>query len=69
MAKSFSQFLIDYQQGVAHADLTDKLEELFKAVQQTGKAGELTFKIKVKPATKGDVDKVKAAGLAAYYGH
>ena len=45
MAKSFSQFLIDYQ------------------------SGELTFKIKVKPATKGDVDKVKAAGLAAYYGH
>ena len=41
MAKSFSQFLIDYQQGVAHADLT----------------------------AKGDVDKVKAAGLAAYYGH
>lgn len=58
-AKAFSVFIQDLRDGRAHADLSAKLAELLAAVKTTGKAGSLTFKLKVKPANKGaEVDKV-----------
>lgn len=57
--KAFAVFLQELRDGRVHADLSQQLEELLAKVKETGKGGELTFKLKVKPATRGgDVDKV-----------
>ena len=57
--KAFSVFIQDLRDGRAHTELSTQLAELINKVQETGKGGELTFKLKVKPATRGgDVDKI-----------
>lgn len=57
--KAFAVFLQDLRDGRAHSELSGQLEELIAKVKETGKAGGLTLKIKIKPATRGgDVDKV-----------
>jgi len=57
--KAFALFLQELRDGRAHTELTATLAELLAAVKDTGKAGEITLKIKVKPASRGsDVDKV-----------
>lgn len=57
--KAFALFLQDLRDGRAHTELTTTLAELLAAVKDTGKAGEITLKLKVKPASRGaDVDKV-----------
>lgn len=57
--KAFALFLQDLRDGRAHAELTTSLAELLVAVKETGKVGEITLKIKVKPAGRGtDIDKV-----------
>lgn len=58
--KAFNQFLVDLNDGSTHAGLTADLQELLTQVQQTGKAGSMTLKIKVASASKGSysVDKV-----------
>lgn len=58
--KSFNQFLVDLNDGTTHARLTADLSELFASVQNTGRGGSLTLKIKVASASKGSssVDKV-----------
>ena len=57
--KAFAIFLQDLRDGRAHAELTASLAELLAAVKETGKVGEITLKIKVKPAGRGtDIDKV-----------
>jgi hypothetical protein len=58
--KAFNQFLVDLNDGTTHAGLTADLQELFTQVQQTGKTGSMTLKIKVSSASKGSyaVDKV-----------
>jgi len=59
MTKAFAIFLQDLRDGRAHTELTASLAELLAAVKETGKAGEITLKLKVKPASRGsDVDKV-----------
>lgn len=59
MSKAFSVFLQDLRDGRAHAELSSQLAEVLAKVKETGKAGGLTLKIKIKPATRGgDVDKV-----------
>ena len=58
MSKAFSVFLQDLQDGRTHAEMSAKLTELIEAVRSTGRGGEIVLAIKVKPATRGDVDKV-----------
>ena len=57
-AKAFAVFLQDLRDGRTHSELSGQLEELISRVKETGKTGGLTLKIKIKPATRGDVDKV-----------
>lgn len=52
MRKQFHQVLGDIRAGELNDELTAALTELVTAVQNTGKAGSLTLKIKLKP-TKG----------------
>ncbi len=59
--KAFALTLQDLRDGRVHAELTQQFGELVNKVQETGKAGELTLKIKVKPATRGNVDKIMIA--------
>ena len=65
-AKAFAVFLQDLRDGRAHAELSTTLAELLAAVKETGKAGEITLKLKVKPASRGsDVDKVTITDIVA----
>jgi hypothetical protein len=64
MSQAFAVFLQDLRDGRAHSELSNQLAELLAKVKETGKAGGLTLKIKVKPATKGgDVDKVTISDM------
>lgn len=59
--KAFSLFLVELNEGSTHAALTGDLADLLRTVQTTGRAGSLTIKVKVAPATRsnsGSVDKV-----------
>ncbi|MDM0003921.1 hypothetical protein QTI51_03940 [Variovorax sp. J22G73] len=59
--KAFSLFLVELNEGSTHAALTGDLADLLRTVQATGRAGSLTIKVKVAPATRsnsGSVDKV-----------
>ena len=57
--KAFAVFLQDLRDGRAHSELSGQLADLLAKVKETGKAGGITLKIKIKPATRGgDVDKV-----------
>ena len=51
--RPFADWLREQRNGVSHSELTDALAELIEAVAETGKAGSLTYKIKVAPAGKG----------------
>ena len=59
--KAFALIMQDLRDGRVHAELTQQFGDLIQKVQETGKAGELVVKIKGKPATKGNVDKVMIA--------
>lgn len=60
--KAFAVFLQDLRDGRAHSELSGQLAELIAKVKETGKAGGITLKIKIKPASRGgDVDKVTIA--------
>lgn len=54
--KSFIDTLKEIRRGEVVTDLTVELHDLVAAVRATGKKGELTIVIKVKPASKGDVN-------------
>lgn len=58
--KAFNQFLVDLNDGTTHSGLTNDLMELLQAVQNTGRSGSLTLKIKIASASKGgsSVDKM-----------
>lgn len=57
--KAFAVFLQDLRDGRAHSELSGHLSDLISKVKETGKAGSLNVKIKIKPASRGgDVDKV-----------
>lgn len=56
---SFALTLQDIRDGRLNAEMTAKFNELIAAVAQTGKGGELTLKLKIKPASRGgDIDKI-----------
>lgn len=58
--KSFNQLLVDLNDGSTLAGLTGDLAELLLAVQNTGRTGSMTLKIKIASASKGgnEVDKI-----------
>ena len=59
--KAFSIFLAELNEGATHSAITADLAELLRTVQNTGRAGALTIKIKVAPSMRtqsGSVDKV-----------
>lgn len=58
--KSFNQLLADLNDGSTLAGLTGDLAELLQAVQNTGRTGSMTLKIKIASASKGgsEVDKI-----------
>lgn len=59
--KAFNHFIVELNDGSTHAALSADLAELLRTVQNTGRAGSLTLKVKVAPATRtnsGSVDKV-----------
>jgi hypothetical protein len=59
MSKAFAVTLQELRDGRVHAELSQQFSDLVAKVKETGKGGELTLKIKVKPATRGaDVDKI-----------
>lgn len=52
--KSFALQLNELNEGTVHSALTSDLNELLRTVQNTGRAGSLTLKIKVIPAVRAD---------------
>lgn len=54
--KSFNQLLVDLNDGSTLAGLTGDLAELLQAVQNTGRTGSMTLKIKIASASKGGGD-------------
>ena len=58
---SFNKLIGELNEGSSHAALSADLAELLKTVQNTGRAGTLTLKVKIAPATRtqsGEVDKI-----------
>jgi hypothetical protein len=55
---SFELTLREMRAGQVVSDLSDELGKVIEAVRVTGKAGELQLRIKVKPASKGDINTV-----------
>nr|MDP9102228.1 hypothetical protein [Actinomycetota bacterium] len=54
----FAAFLTQQNKGALHTDLSEAFHALLAAVKDTGKAGTLTLQVKVKPAGKGDSERV-----------
>jgi len=48
----FSQWLFAQRNGATHAELTDGLAELARAVMETGKGGKLVLEVTIGPASK-----------------
>ena len=60
--RAFAVFLQELRDGRTHAELSDQLATVLEKVKETGKAGEITLKLKVRPAGRGaDVDKIVVA--------
>ena len=55
MARPFLNTLADVRAGGAVEDLDASLADVVQAVRNTGKTGELTLKLTIKPASKGDI--------------
>lgn len=51
---TYEQTLREMRHGRSLAELSEELARLIEAVKTTGKAGALTYIIKVKPASAGD---------------
>ena len=62
--KAFAVILQDLRDGRVHAELSKLFGELISQVKETGKAGEICLKLKIKPATRGaDVDKITVSDV------
>ncbi|MDY7537654.1 hypothetical protein QN372_00695 [Undibacterium sp. RTI2.1] len=62
--KAFAVVLQDLRDGRVHAEFTKLFGELVAQVKETGKGGEISLKLKIKPATRGaDVDKITIADV------
>jgi hypothetical protein len=58
--RPITDVLREYRRGKAVDLASERLSELIMAVDQTRKAGEITIKIKVKPAKDGGAEKTLA---------
>lgn len=58
MREPFNLFIAQLNDGHTNAKVTQKLNELFAAVQATGKTGAMTLTIKVKLAARDQSDRV-----------
>lgn len=57
--KSFAVTLQDLRDGRVNAELSKLFGDLINTVKATGKSGDITLKLKVKPTGRGqDVDKI-----------
>lgn len=54
--RPFTDTLRDLRGGVLMDELSEGLNKVVSAVRDTGKVGSLTLTIKVKPASKGNLD-------------
>jgi hypothetical protein len=54
--RAFTDALKDIRNGASVVELGETLTGLVERVRATGKAGTLTYTLKVKPASKGDTD-------------
>lgn len=52
--REFGTVLLEHAKGRSHDELTARLTEIARAVQETGKAGTLTYSLKIKPARNVD---------------
>lgn len=59
---AFDTLLREHNKGRTLADLNEAFPELVRQVRQHGKAGVLTFSIKVAPASGGDAHQVSVTG-------
>jgi hypothetical protein len=50
-SRPFFDFLREHRNGLTHDELSDRLQELVAAVQESSRPGTLTFVLKVSPAT------------------
>jgi hypothetical protein len=57
-SNAFLKTLAEIRHGQTIGELSDKLAKVVAAVRLTGKAGTLKLKLKVSPATRGDVNVV-----------
>lgn len=55
MPRPFINTLAEVRAGGAVDDLDASLADVVQAVRNTGKTGELTLKLTIKPASKGDI--------------
>jgi hypothetical protein len=62
--RPFAAFLQDQRKGSLHDELSEQFHQLLAAVKETGKAGTLTLQIKVKPAGKGDNERILVSDVA-----
>lgn len=51
--------------GVINQDLTDKMEEVIKAVRETGKQGTVTLTLKIKKLSAADEDRLVISPIVA----
>ena len=51
--KTFASFVIEQRNGALHAEASETLAELVKAVQDHGKAGTVQITIRIAPGSKG----------------
>ena len=56
MSKLFSQVLAELRRGQTQADLTDAMASLVAAVKDTGKKGELTLTLTLKPGPANSME-------------
>lgn len=52
--REFVSFLLDINKGQSHRELSEKFAELVATVQETGKAGSMTYSVTVKPEAGTD---------------
>lgn len=64
-ARPFAEFLREQRSGTTHDELSQGLNDLLEAVSETGKAGQITLTVKVKPAAKGNHSMVSVADTVA----
>lgn len=55
---SFELLLSELNDGLTRNNMDEKLKELIAAVRNTGKGGSLSLKINIKPASRGEVNKL-----------